>query len=88
MAGAVTLVVLIAVFVYWYFLASRDPTLPQRTTIECQAFYANAETSADTARVDLLHPAMTDHEDPNLPSCGTLRRLGLLEADPSKPPQN
>jgi hypothetical protein len=87
-ASAVTLGVLIAVFVYWYFLSSRDPTLPQRTTIECRAFYANAETSADTARVDLLHPAMTDHEDPNLPSCGTLRRLGLLEVDPSKPPQN
>jgi hypothetical protein len=84
----VTLAFFIAVAAYWHFASGRDPTFPQRATIECRALYANAITPGDTARVDLLHPALVDHEDPNLPSCGTLRRLGLLARDPAKPPQN
>ena len=79
---------MIAGFIVWQISTSRDPGFAQRPALECRALYASASTPQDTARVDLLHPASADQEDPNLPTCGTLRRLGALARDTTQPPQN
>jgi len=74
--------------IYWHFSSARHPGFLRPAAHECRALYADATTRHDTARVDLTHPALASQKDPNLPTCGTLRQLGELDSDTSRPPQN
>ena len=81
-------VVALAGLFYWQFYSSRHAGFLRPGAQECRALYADARSPSDTARVDIVHPALASQRDPNIPTCGTLRRMGELESRPSRPPQN
>lgn len=87
MVGVVSLVLMIAAAVMYEFRSSRHPSIDYRARFECRALYAASTTPAETTRVDLTHPALANQENPNLPTCGTLRRLGELEVEEVRSPE-
>lgn len=65
----------------WYdYRRSRQPGFMSRGAQECAGLYRRARDRADTARVDLVHPATAEQRDSNAPTCGTMRRAGSVPA--------
>ena len=78
-AWNIAVLVVIAVAGLWFMLRSAEwPGFMSASVGECKHAYARASTSADTAAVDVMYPAMGATKEPNAPTCGTLRRVGSL----------
>jgi hypothetical protein len=81
LSGAAYRVMVAALFaglVWFAFRAARAPGELSLGREECARSYRLARTAADTAIIDLRHPAMGTARAPTPPTCGVLRRLHRL----------
>lgn len=70
--------IIAAAFLAELVVQARHPGFNSAGAMECRASYRHARTATDTMMIDAKLPAMGNHRDPNMQSCGTLRRLGEL----------
>jgi hypothetical protein len=74
----ISLGIIVVVVAAVVFLRARHPGTAYPGAEECRTAYRKANTSTDSAVVDVLHPATGAPKDPNAPTCKTLRLTGEL----------
>ena len=82
----IALAVVLGGYLWFDYRRARQPGFMSAGAQECSRLYRRALDRADTARIDLVHPATATRSDSNLPTCGTMRLAGSVPAAGSGAP--